>query len=189
VRGIPHEGDEWYDTFDVRQAAWWDVMSGSCGHTYGDHNIWQFLSPERPPITLARTPWKTALNHDGAIQMGYMRAFFEKMDWQKLEPRDDILAGDKGEGGSRMLAMMSPEGDNIVVYSPHGKSVQIDTTKVPPASMVNGGTFKAKWLNPRSNKFDIRPVIVDPDKSIIFTGPKDDVGRGHDWVLWLRIEK
>ena len=130
VRGIKPEASVWYDAFDVRQAAWWDVMSGSCGHTYGDHNIWQFLSPAHEPIFHARTPWQQAIDHDGAKQMGYMRAFFEKMDWQKLEPRDDILVGDKGEGGSRMLAMMSPEGDNVVVYTPHGKAVHID----PPAS-------------------------------------------------------
>jgi hypothetical protein len=197
VRGIPHEGDEWYDTFDVRQAAWWDVMSGSCGHTYGDHNIWQFLSPERPPITLARTPWKTALTHDGAIQMGYMRAFFEKMDWQKLEPRDDILAGDKGEGGSRMLAMMSPAGDNVVVYSPHGKAVEIHADKLKPELKTGlvGGSGRAvppnvDWYNPRTNtrkpaRFTSVFVGVPPTIILWAPSPRDE-GRDHDGVFWLR---
>ena len=26
---------------DVRRFAYWDVFSGACGHTYGNHAVWQ----------------------------------------------------------------------------------------------------------------------------------------------------
>ena len=29
----------------LRQAAYWSVLAGACGHTYGNNNVWQFFSP------------------------------------------------------------------------------------------------------------------------------------------------
>ncbi len=30
----------WMDDFDTREAAYWNMLSGGAGHTYGNHNIW-----------------------------------------------------------------------------------------------------------------------------------------------------
>jgi hypothetical protein len=189
VRGIPHEGSEWYDAFDVRQAAWWDVMSGSCGHTYGDHNVWQFLSAAREPVFHARTPWEKAMDHDGAKQMGYMRAFFEKMKWQQLEPRDDLMAGDKGEGGARMLAMMTPEGDLAVIYTPHGKPVHVDLRVMKAWNQQM--TLKGDWFDPRNNKSPYHTTMPGPvsNPAKVTFIPTHDSGRDRDWVFTIRIVK
>ncbi|HET8549327.1 MAG TPA: DUF4038 domain-containing protein, partial [Bryobacteraceae bacterium] len=34
----------------VRQRAYWSVFSGACGHTYGNHSVWQMYAPGRKPI-------------------------------------------------------------------------------------------------------------------------------------------
>ena len=34
----------------VRQRAYWDLFSGSCGHTYGNHAVWQMYAPGRKPV-------------------------------------------------------------------------------------------------------------------------------------------
>ena len=60
-----------FDDDDARQAAWWSVMAGACGHTYGNNNIWQMWQPGRAPIINAAIPWSRALDHPGATQMGY----------------------------------------------------------------------------------------------------------------------
>ena len=62
----------WLDDFDARQTAYWSMLSGACGHTYGNHNIWQMYAENRDPISWARTHWRTALNHAGAAQVGLM---------------------------------------------------------------------------------------------------------------------
>ena len=36
----------------VRQRAYWDVFSGTAGHTYGDHSVWQMYAPGRKPVTV-----------------------------------------------------------------------------------------------------------------------------------------
>ena len=37
------------DAADVRQAAYWALLSGAAGHVYGNHNVWQFWQPGREP--------------------------------------------------------------------------------------------------------------------------------------------
>ncbi|MEM6647875.1 MAG: DUF4038 domain-containing protein, partial [Bacteroidota bacterium] len=44
----------WFMDFDTRQAAYWPMLSGAMGHTYGNHNIWQMWQPGRDPISSAR---------------------------------------------------------------------------------------------------------------------------------------
>jgi hypothetical protein len=29
-----------FDDYDVRQAAYWSLLAGACGHTYGNNNVW-----------------------------------------------------------------------------------------------------------------------------------------------------
>ena len=33
---------------DVRRPLYWDLFGGACGHTYGDHAVWQFWDRSRP---------------------------------------------------------------------------------------------------------------------------------------------
>ncbi|HMV51851.1 MAG TPA: DUF4038 domain-containing protein, partial [Blastocatellia bacterium] len=38
-------GIERFDDYDVRQAAYWSLLAGACGFTYGNNNIWQMYKP------------------------------------------------------------------------------------------------------------------------------------------------
>ncbi len=73
----------WMDDFDTREAAYWNMLSGGAGHTYGNHNIWQMYDEVRAPINNARTSWHVAMDYRGAYDIGYMRRMFEKRNWQK----------------------------------------------------------------------------------------------------------
>jgi hypothetical protein len=130
------------------------------------------------------------MEHEGARQMGHLRAFFEKVEWQKLEPRDELLTEDKGEKGSRMLAMMNPEGSLAVVYNPHGKPVHVDL-RVMKAWGAGDATLKGEWFNPRTGKSPARTSIKGPvqNPAKITFYPGQESGRDNDWVLTLRIER
>ncbi len=45
-----------FDDYDVRQAAYWALLAGACGHTYGNNNIWQMWTPGRKPAIGACVP-------------------------------------------------------------------------------------------------------------------------------------
>ena len=36
---------ERFDDYDSRQAAYWSLLAGACGHTYGNNSIWQMYKP------------------------------------------------------------------------------------------------------------------------------------------------
>jgi hypothetical protein len=163
----------WFDAFDVRQAAYWSMLSGACGHTYGDHNIWQFYSSRRPAVSAARTPWQQALLHPGAVQMGHMRRLFERMRWQKLNPAQQLLA-DERTGAEMIRAAASEDGTRLVVYTPYGYPIRLK----PGAWRTE--PLGAEWFDPRTARRT--PAHISENGGCT---PPGSPARGSDWVLTL----
>jgi len=166
----------WFDDFDVRQAAYWSLLAGACGHTYGNHNIWQFLDAGRKPISSARTPWKTALDHKGSFQVGYARGLFESRPFQKLVPDQSILISDPGTGADHVRAARAVDGSFLFVYLPSGNPVRVKLDKIP------GKKVNAFWFDPRENRA-VKIGEFSNLESMEFIPPTS--GRGNDWVLVL----
>ncbi len=167
----------WFDEFDSRRAGWWSMLSGACGHTYGNHNIWQMWQPGRTPVSITRTPWYEAINYPGAFQAGYMRDFFEKIAWQKMEPGSEIVKQAPNTNGMEVLASMAVDRTFVVAYSPYGTNFTLDL------SGLQSNKLKASWFNPRNNSY---VILKDIEKgSDILFDPPSDPKRGNDWVLLL----
>ena len=164
----------WMDDFDARQTAYSSMLSGACGHTYGNHNIWQFYAEGRLPISGARTHWKTALSHPGSTQVGLMRRVLEKRPWQRLVPDQTIIVGDNAENVEYKVSSVSRDGDFMMVYIPYGSATKVDTRKIA------GKLLRAWWFNPR----DGRTISLGTFEN---NGIKEfrpgSTGRGSDWLL------
>jgi hypothetical protein len=164
----------WMDDFDTRQAAYWNMLSGGAGHTYGNHNMWQFYAGGLKGVNNARTGWRFAMDHPGAWQVGFMRKFFEKRNWQQLVADQSVIADDNPEGPEYKVAAVSREGDFMMVYIPYGRKTKVSTTK------IRSQQLKAWWFNPR----DGGSIALGEFSN---TGNKEftpvSVGRGSDWVL------
>ncbi len=168
------EPGSWFGAFDVRQAAWWSMLAGAAGHTYGNHNIWQMWQPGREPVSRARTHWRTALDQAGAAQMGIMRRFLERHGFGTLEPAQELLAA-AGEGAARQRAARTGDGRTVLVYSPVGAAVRLNRG-------TWSGTMRPKWFDPRSGK-SLR--LEDRDAGALMFDPPGEPARGNDWVLVL----
>lgn len=166
----------WMDDFDVRQTGYWSMLSGACGHTYGNHNIWQFYTEERQPVTWARTNWMIAKDHPGSRQMGYMRRMFEKRHWQRLVPDQNLIMGENPEGPEYIVASSSQDGDFLMAYIPYGQKVKINTGR------IKSRQIKGWWFNPRDG-LTISLGVFANTKEMEFT--PHSIGRGSDWVLVL----
>lgn len=165
----------WMDAFDVREAAYWNMLSGGAGHTYGNHNIWQMYDEgKRAPVNNARTSWHIAMDQPGAWQMGYMRRMMEKRDWQKLVMDQSVIAGDNPEGVEYKMAAISSAGDFMMVYIPYGEKTVVNT------SQLRAARLRAWWFNPRDGRA-IRAGEFDNMGSREFV--PSSIGRGSDWVL------
>jgi hypothetical protein len=168
--------ENWFMQFDVRQAAWWSMLSGAAGHSYGNHNIWQMWQPGREPVSKARTPWRQALNHPGAAQMGIMRRILEANRFGSLEPAQHVLVA-AGEGGRRQVAAESADRTRMIVYTPYGDRIRVKRSSLTSA-------FRARWFDPRTGASmqaaPLRPELF-PDE--IGFNPPARAERGSDWVL------
>lgn len=175
VNWDPEEG--WFLDFDVRQAAYWSMLSGAAGHTYGNHNIWQMWQLDRNPVSSARTPWWVALDHIGSTQMGYMRNLFESRPYQRLVPDQSVIIGDTKDGAAHIRAARASDGSFLFVYTPYGRAFTVDMTK------IGGERVNAYWFNPRSEMVHEIGLIGQTDRHSF--DPPGDKTRGNDWVLVL----
>jgi len=165
----------WFDAFDVRQAAYWSVLSGAFGHTYGNHNIWQMWEEGREPVNHARTPWYEALDHVGARQMGHLRRLFRSRPFLDLVPDQSMLAESAGTGAAHQRAARDETGRFLMAYTPYGHPVSVWLGALP------GTNARAYWFNPRTAEVDtIGTIRASGPRSF---DPPGEAGRGYDWVL------
>jgi hypothetical protein len=166
----------WFDDYDVRKAAYWALFAGACGHTYGCHDIWQFLSDRHPPVSSGRTPWHEALNLPGALQMRHARELLESRPFLVRVPDPSLLASDAGEGTEHVEAARGSDGSYAFVYTPAGKEVTVRMDRIA------GDTVAAWWYNPREGSS--RALGEYPNRGTHEFAPPAE-GPGNDWVLVL----
>lgn len=156
---------------DVRQNAYWDVLSGTCGHTYGNHCIW---SMNRVPTEYFPYAWEEVLTHEGAEQMGFVKALRLRRGYFSLRPAPELLA-DNFAGMGHMVAAMG-EG-YAYLYAPLGAPFTINLDPFEGAKCV-----RALWFNPRTGEEQIFAALPSKGKTLIAPPTQ---GMGCDWVLIL----
>jgi len=163
-----------FDDYDVRQAAYWSILAGSCGHTYGHSSVWQMYAPGRDPIIAAVMPWYEALDHPGAFQMGFVRTLFEARSFTKLVPNQEMIKNGPMTGGGKIRAAVTNDATFAIIYSPRGESFTIDK------SVINARYIKEIWFDPRYN---VSYHIHTGDTQGMQTYTPPTSGRGQDWIL------
>lgn len=184
-------GIERFDDYDVRQAAYWSLLAGACGHTYGNNNIWQMyeagiggegdgarrdLFGGPGSIIGANVPWFEALDHPGAFQMRHVRRLFESLPFTKLVPDQQIILNGPTTGGAKIRAARASDGSFAIVYSPRGESFTLDK------SVIRAERQHQYWYDPR---YGTAFLFKEQDSWGIQTFEPPTHGRGNDWVLVL----
>jgi Protein of unknown function (DUF4038)/Putative collagen-binding domain of a collagenase len=164
------------DDYDARKSAYWALFAGAAGHTYGCHDIWQFLSASRPPITAARTPWRKAIDLPGARQMQYARALIESRPFLIRIPDQSLVVSGVGTGTDHIQATRSEDGSYAFVYSASGQPFTVDLEK------LSGQKVRASWYDPRRGTNEMIETLARRGQHE-FRPPSH--GHGHDWVLVL----
>ncbi len=167
----------WFTAADVRQAAYWSMLAGALGHTYGNNNIWQMWQPGRKPIINARTPWYQAMNQQGAFQMTFFRKLFESRPFYKLEPDEKIISGDILHDTDQARAAKANDNSFALIYLTRGQNITVDL------SMFNHKEVNAYWYNPRlGNYIQLNSFKAADSRKF---DPPSDIRKGNDWVLVL----
>ena len=140
--GIPHGLHDttlprWQDC-DARRYAYWSVLSGAAGHTYGNNSVMQFHSGDRPGAYGADRQWRDAINDPGRNQMKYLKQLV--MSHPGLYPCQDAIIGN-GERYERAVAARNDS--SIIVYAYTDRPVTIDL------STMTGRNINVDVLDPR----------------------------------------
>lgn len=170
----------WLDDNDVRVAAYWSMIAGAAGFTYGCNDIWQMYSIGRFPNLQARTGWKQALDMPGAKQMTYMKGMFEKLPWQSMINDQSLLLNTNPEDEPHIICAIGSNRDFIIAYTPIGKPMKIDVSK------LSSEKIKGYWFNPRSGELN---YINDFETSEPLEFTPWAGGWGSDFLLILTNQK
>jgi len=162
--------------WQVRRLAYWHVFAGSCGHTYGCHNVWQMYAPGRQPISWAHHYWYESLDLWGARDMQYVKNLMLSRPYLSRVPDQSIVVSEIGDGDAHIRATRDSQGSYAFVYTPLGQPVTVDLEE------LSGTEVKAWWYDPRHGTAG-EIGVFDKKGNREFKPPIH--GKGNDWVLVL----
>ncbi|MDR0495738.1 MAG: glycoside hydrolase family 140 protein [Treponema sp.] len=167
-----------FDDWDARVMAYWAMLSGACGHTYGHHSVWSFykgasdLSDFFPPGYFLMD-WRAALHRPGAEQMRHLKGLILSRPFMELVPCQELLAGNY----SGMHHIAAAKGKkHAFIYTPSGLEMKIKM------GILEGRSILAYWFNPKKGGYTF--VGLKKNEGIITFSPPSS-GRNNDWVLVL----
>lgn len=181
--------DTFHGPYMVRKRAYWSLLSGAFGHTYGHCSVWPSISEkERNPMF--RLTWYEALSGEGAEQMRHLRAFMDDIRPMELIPCNEILSYGEDTLETHQQAAASEDGTTVCVYLPAGGRTQLKLAEcVRKASEVN-----VWWYQPKDGRFydmdgkETADAVKQrlTDGKLFVEAPGD--GEENDWILIVKTD-
>lgn len=160
-----------WDASDVRQNAYWDLMEGVCGHTYGNHSIWKFNTE---PQAYWPYRWQEVLHHEGVSQIANLIKLRMSRPYFEFRAAPELVQDDP----AKMAHQCAGRGDKYAfAYSPLGQPIRAYLDK------LGGRAVRASWFDPRAA--ETKAFAVVPPAETLFVPPTS--GKGCDWVLVLDV--
>jgi hypothetical protein len=168
----------------IRQQAWWAMLSGACGQFFGNNPIWHL---DGPGITEPKMTWQKALDSVGSQDMVRLRKLFVTLPWQRLVPEQGHAIVTDGYGDDVATALTAQTDDRrlSVTYIPstgmESRTLTVDLTQF-------AGTVIAQWYDPTNGR---RIVVGEPlpaDRHAhVFRTPGNNGTGANDWLLILQV--
>jgi len=168
-----HDGTQpYWQEHHVRRYAWWPVLAGACGHTYGDNAVMQMYGLGTNPAFSVKATWDEALHHAGSGQMMFLKDLMQEIDFVHCKPMQELLDGDIGEKEDAIRVFGNDK--NIVAYNYSGREFKLKAPK----------EMDAWWYDPQSG---VRSYLnkIDLTDGYRFCPPVKKCGH-NDWVLLLK---
>lgn len=176
-QGLHNPREPYWQDNDVRRYAYWSVLAGACGHTYGHNSIMQFYeTSEGAGAYGVREPWQEAIHAPGAAQLVFLKELMSQVDWQHGSPMEHILVYGQKERYHR-IAIFGSE-DYVICYTYSGDEFCLDLSGFSREFMT------VCWMDPENGIFSPGGVVETGGKAV-FRPLRKEHG-GNDWVLLLR---
>lgn len=173
--GLHEKNQPRWGADDVRRYAWWAVMAGAFGHTYGENNVMQmFVTGSKDANFEPNMHWDKALEVPGANQMRHLRTLVESRPQAERVPDQSMIVGN----GVRYDRVLASRGKGYAyAYSYTGQPF---TMKL---GVISGRQVRAAWFSPRDG--GSTPIGVFANRGERRFTPPGEAKPGNDWVLVL----
>lgn len=158
-----HDGTQpRWQACDVRRYAYWAVLAGCFGHTYGHNSVMQFMRPGVAGSFSAKKPWWEAMEDPGYNQMKYLKWLMLSFPFTEGQADQSIIAGKNGERYDRVIAMRG--NSFMLVYNYSGCAMDIDLTK------ISGNKKNVWWMNPANGELEYAGQFDNKTVSFVYDG-------------------
>ncbi len=177
-QGLHNPKEPFWQDYDVRRFAYWSVLAGGCGFTYGHGSIMQFYRGGDDPAAYGCSiPWKDAIHSPGCDNMSKMAALMRSLAWETGKAAQHMLGCEEGERYERISVF---SGDDFTIfYTYTGREIVIKEQTLPC------GCMKAYWVDPVSGAKSYI-TTVDTAKTLRFCPPVGTFSH-TDWILLLQV--
>jgi hypothetical protein len=151
--------------YNIRRRAYFSILAGGFGHSYGGSGIWD-----------ATSDFNQALQLEGSTQIGYLSQFFHALgsDFLKLRPNQAmIVKGQSSNYDQHIQAASSNDGSYALVYTAGTNNFALNLDQ------LNADSVSVMWFNPRTTAL-IKENAVTRKSQVSFATPGKE-----DWVLVL----
>lgn len=176
-QGLHDDSQPYWQAEDARRYAYWSVFAGAAGHTYGHNAIFQFYDPENGmPLFGVNMTWREALHDCGSNQMQFLKALFQKVDYESGKAADELIVAKQGEGYERISAFAGVGFAYFYTYSGKRFAVNLEKLKWPKVS--------AWWFDPVNGAYSF--IDNYEAESKMWFVPSNKRREHNDWVLVLK---
>ena len=161
--------------YDVRVHAYWNLLSGACGYTYGNNAIWQMVEKKGSFSIPCLYDWRESMDRPGAQSIRHIRALFGSRSFADLIPEQSVVYGFNPGDENMVRSAVAVDGSFLLVYMARGQKTTIVTAKIKDE--INGW-----WFNPRTGEAIAIETPINPVRQE-FIPPSS--GIDNDWLLVL----
>ncbi len=183
-QGLHDPKEPLWEAPEVRRYAWWSVLSGAFGHTYGHNAQMSFHDPTRSsgegPYG-CRQSWQSSLSDGGFLQMHWLRDLFLDLvnmgNLASVRP-DQSLITDAGDH-HRYIPVLRAS-NFLVAYNWTSRPFTLDLRRL---ALRQGTALSAYWYSPSTGE-----TVSVPDVKAETTEfrPLQPEAEGNDCVLVIR---
>ena len=169
-----------------RNSAWYAMLSGAAGFTYGTTGIWassfstnDYTGWLGDTSSFSYDPWYMGLDKPGSFEVSYMKDFFTAIGpWYDLIPQfDDSAAASFLKRGQTVLAM-TEDASLAVAYFYNTRTDSTGTIR----NLDDTKAYDAYWYNPRTGKYiPVAKGVHSEDGCYTLPSRPDK----QDWVFLL----
>ncbi|MDX2257907.1 MAG: DUF4038 domain-containing protein [Hyphomicrobiaceae bacterium] len=169
------------DARRCRTQAYQALLTGACGHVYGNNPIWHFEGPGLGPPP---TDWRSALDSAGARSMTVLKAIFDDLPWWTLVPDTSRrwLVDGHGPDEDWAVAASSDAGDHFLAYLPSARPVTLDLHRLAR------GDIEGRWIDPATGASLPAPGTETVSRAFkLLEPPRSSDSTPRDWLLHVRV--